>query len=205
MARTFDATILLILTFAVAGAAPVLVADQASATVAESCAGAYVIGADDVLDVSIWGTAEISRTVPVRPDGRISLPLLNDVQAAGLTPMELKDAVTKALTPFMPQPAVSVLVREVHSVKVAVIGQVRSPGRYEIKDRATVLDVLAMAGGLTEFANRDGIVILRHDARGAHRIPFAYETLIGKSGRNGAKDSANLNFCVKAGDVVLIP
>lgn len=171
---------------------------------AEGCAGAYVIGPDDVLDVSVWGNADISRTVPVRPDGRISLPLLNDVQAAGLTPMELREAVTLALKPYMPEPAVSVLVREIHSVKVTVIGQVKAPGRYEIKDRATVLDVLAMAGGLTEFADRGRIVVLRHAAGGTRQLPFAYDKLTSRNG-NGPQDSAALNFCVKAGDVVLVP
>jgi polysaccharide export outer membrane protein len=171
---------------------------------ADGCAGAYVIGPDDVLDVSVWGNADISRTVPVRPDGRISLPLLNDLQASGLTPMELREALTEALKPYIPEPAVSVLVREIHSVKVAVIGQVRSPGRYEIKDRATVLDVLAMAGGLNEYADRGAIVVLRQHAGGTRQIPFAYDKLTARNG-NGSKDAAALNFCVKAGDVILVP
>jgi len=91
-----------------------------------------------VLDISVWKNTDISRTVPVRPDGRISLPLLNDLQAAGLSPMQLRDTLTKALAAFIPEPAVSVLVHEIHSFKVTVIGQVKTPGRYELKDRATV-------------------------------------------------------------------
>ena len=188
---------------AAAIAAPVAARPQ-SAPSSETCAGVYVIGPDDVLDVSVWGNTEVSRTVPVRPDGRISLPLVNDLQAAGLTPMQLRDAVTKALTPYIPDPAVSVLVREIHSVKVTVIGQVKTPGRYELKDRATVLDVLAMAGGLTEYADRGGILVLRQDVTSTRQIPFAYDKLT-KNGGNGSKQGEPGNFCVRAGDVILVP
>jgi polysaccharide export outer membrane protein len=169
---------------------------------ADGCADAYVIGPDDVLDVSLWGNAEISRTVPVRPDGRISLPLLNDIQAGGLSPMELRDALIKALTPFMADPSVSVLVKEIHSVKVTVLGEVKAPGRYEIKDRATVLDVLAVAGGLTEFANRDGIAVLRREGGQSRRVRVDYGKL---TSSNGSRGETAMNFCVKAGDVVVVP
>jgi polysaccharide export outer membrane protein len=182
-----------------------LAASQESPAPAGNCDGAYVIGPDDVLDVSVWGNTEISRTAPVRPDGRISLPLVNDVEAAGLTPMELRAVITKALLPYMKDPAVSVLVRDVRSVKVTVIGQIKAPGRYELKDRATVLDVLALAGGLTEFADRGGIVVLRQDAGATRKIPFAYDKLMARPGRNGSEDSGALNFCVRAGDVILVP
>jgi polysaccharide export outer membrane protein len=168
----------------------------------ESCVATYVIGPDDVLDVVVWGNTEITRTIPVRPDGRISLPLLNDVQAAGLTPMQLRDAISQALIPYIPEPSVSVLVREVHSFKVTVIGQVKSPGRYEVKDRATVLDVLAMAGGLNEYAARARIVVMRQDGTETRQIPFRYDKLISKNGANGGGAD---NFCVRPGDVVLVP
>ncbi len=192
--------------------AALMVALTASAPVAavapdppgDECSPAYVIGPDDVVDVSVWGNAEVSRTVPVRPDGRISLPLLNDIQAAGLTPMQLREKVETALRPYMPDPSVSVLVREIHSVKVTIIGDVKAPGRYEIKDRATVLDVLAMAGGLTEFADRDGIVVLRKDAERTRQLRFDYAKLVSKNG-NGSNGAAVSNFCVKAGDVVVVP
>lgn len=178
-------------------------APQAPEPTGDGCGAAYVIGADDVLDVSVWKNAEISRTVPVRPDGRISLPLLNDIQAAGLMPMELRDKIAAALQPYMAEPAVSVLVREIHSVKVTIIGDVKAPGRYEIKDRATVLDVLAMAGGFTEFADRDAIVVLRQEAGRTRQLRVDYGKLTSKhlNGSNGAA----LNFCVKAGDVVVVP
>src|SRR5437660_9568269 len=108
--------------------------------------GDYRIGPEDLLDIAVWNNTAISRAVPVRPDGKISLPLLNDVQAAGLTPMQLRDALTKKLVEYVPAPEVSVIVREVRSFTVSVIGELRNPGRYELRSRTTVLDVLARAG-----------------------------------------------------------
>src|SRR5229473_2076805 len=105
----------------------------------------YEIGPEDVLDIAVWNNTAISRTVPVRPDGKISLPLLNDVQAAGLTPMQLRDGLAKKLTDYMPTPEVSVIVKEVHSFKVSVLGEVKKAGQYELKSRTTVLDVVALA------------------------------------------------------------
>jgi polysaccharide export outer membrane protein len=171
-----------------------------------SCpASTYVIGPEDVLDIAVWDNAQITRTVPVRPDGKISLPLLNDVQAAGLTPMQLRETLTTALAEYIPRSAVSVLVREVHSFKVAVIGQVKTPGRYELKDRASVLDVLAMAGGLTEYASRSRIVILREEPDGTRQIPFPFDKLTAKNRANGSKAGGQQNLCLRPGDVVLVP
>src|SRR5881409_565680 len=134
----------------------------------------YRIGPEDTLLISVWKNEAITKTVPVRPDGMISLPLVQDVQAAGLTPMELRDALTKKLSEFMPSPEVSVIVTEVRSFKVSVIGEVAKPARYELKSRTTVLDVLAIAGGFNEFAKRKGVVILRPDGNVMKRIPFDY-------------------------------
>lgn len=181
----------------------VCAASQDPATAVKGCTAGYLIGPEDVLDITVWKNTDISRTVPVRPDGKISLPLLNDVQAAGFTPMQLREALTKALTAYIPEPAVSVLIREVHSFKVTVIGQVKTPGRYELKDRATVLDVLALAGGPTEYANRSRIVVVRQDQSSASvQIPFAYDKLTTKP---GPKSDSQDNFCVKPGDVILVP
>src|SRR2546425_1005914 len=162
----------------------------------------YVIGAQDVLDISVWKEPDLTRTVPVRPDGKISLPLLNDVQAGGLTPVQLREALIKALTAFIPTPEVSVIVREIHSVKVTVIGQVKTPGRYELKSRTTVLDVLAMAGGFIDYAARSSIVILRHEGGATRQIPFYFDRLTTKG---GAKNGGQENFCVTAGDIILVP
>jgi polysaccharide export outer membrane protein len=170
---------------------------------ADGCRAEYVIGAEDVLDIAVWENASLTRTVPVRPDGKISLPLLDDVQAAGLTPMQLRERLVSGLAEFISSPAVSVVVREVHSFKVAVLGQVKAPGRYEIKDRATVLEVLAIAGGVTEFAARGRIVLLRNEGATPRQIPVPYDRLT-KSAAAPAL-SAPGNFCVSPGDVIVVP
>lgn len=156
----------------------------------------YRIGPEDVLDIVVWNNAAISRAVPVRPDGKISLPLLNDVQADGLTPMELRDVLVKTLVEYMPTPEVSVIVREVHSFKVSVIGEIKAPGRYEVKSRATVLDILAQAGGFTEFASRSRIVVLRSDRGKLGRVAFNYNRVI-----SGEQE----NFFLQPGDIVVVP
>src|SRR5436309_13864220 len=160
--------------------------------------GDYRIGPEDVLDIAVWNNTAISRTVPVRPDGKISLPLLNDVQAAGLTPMQLRDVLIKKLAEYMPTPEVSVIVREVHSIKVSVIGEVKKPGRHELKSRATVLDALAMAEGLGEFASRGRIVILRPDGNTLKRIPFNYNKVV-------STDGELENFMLQPGDIIVVP
>src|SRR5213594_2688427 len=163
--------------------------------------GDYRIGPEDVLDIAVWNNTAISRTVPVRPDGKISLPLLNDVQAAGLTPMQLRDVLIKKLAEYIPAPEVSVIVREVHSIKVSVIGEVKKPGRHELKNRATVLDALAMAEGLGEFASRGRIVILRQEGNTLKRIPFNYNKVVSANGANGEME----NFLLQPGDIVVVP
>jgi polysaccharide export outer membrane protein len=194
-----------ILSAAIAAIAVVSCAVPLVAQAPESCPAEYVIGQEDVLEIAVWNNAAITRTVPVRPDGKISLPLLDDVQAAGLTVMQLRERIAAALVRYIPTPSVSVIVREVHSFKVTVIGQVKLPGRYELKDRATVLDLLAMAGGLTEYAARDRIVVLRQDAGATRRLRFAYETAASSNGsKNGSKDSDE-NFCLRPADIIVVP
>src|SRR5262249_30729087 len=159
---------------------------------------AYVIGPEDVLQVSVWKNAAVSRVVPVRPDGMISLPLVNDVQAAGRTPTELRDLLAKRLAEYIPSPEVSVIVTEVKSFKVSVMGQVMKPGRYELKSWATVIDALAMAGGFSEYASRSRVAVLRPDGRNVRRIPFNYDKVNSDSGEQ-------VNFYLRPGDVVLVP
>ncbi len=171
--------------------------------------GEYRIGPEDVLQISVWKNDTMSRAVPVRPDGKISLPLLNDVQAAGLTPLELRDVLTQKLADYMPNPEVSVIVTEVRSFKVSVLGEVLHPARYELKSWSTVLDALALAGGFTPFAARSRIVILRPDGNTVTRIPFNYDKLVSKEGWldrifNLGSD-AHANFYLQNGDIVLVP
>ena len=158
----------------------------------------YRIGPEDILAISVWKNEAMSRTVPVRPDGMISLPLLDDVQAAGLTPMQLRDVIVKRLVDYMPAPEVSVIVTEVRSFKVSVMGEVARPARYELKSVTTVLDVLAQAGGFNQFANRSRIVILRPNGKAMQRIPFNYNKVISSGGEDE-------NLYLQSGDIVLVP
>ena len=151
----------------------------------------YQIGPEDVLDISVWKNPELSRTVPVRPDGKVSLPLLNDFRAAGLTPLVAR------LSEFVPTPEVSVIVREVHSRKVAVVGAVKTAGRYELKSPMTVLEAIALAQGFTDFAARDRIVVLRQIGGTTTRIPFNYRKI--------AEGMEQENFFVRPGDIVVGP
>jgi len=156
---------------------------------------AYRIGPEDVLQISVWKNEAMSRTVTVRPDGKISLALLNDLQAAGLTALELREIVTKKLADYIPSPEVSVIVSEVRSFKVSVIGEVTRPGRFELKSWTTVLDALALAGGFTQFATRSKIVILHPEGTTMKRIPFNYNKVAGEQE----------NFYLRNGDIVLVP
>jgi polysaccharide biosynthesis/export protein len=160
-------------------------------------AAEYQIGPEDVLDISVWKNPELSRTVPVRPDGKVSLPLLNDFQAAGLTPSSLREQLVSRLSDFVPTPEVSVIVREVHSRKVAVVGAVKTAGRYELKSPMTVLEAIALAQGFTDFAARDRIVVLRQSGGTTTRIPFNYRKIA-----DGAEQE---NFFVRPGDIIVVP
>lgn len=170
---------------------------QESVSSAQS-ASTYRIGPSDILQISVWKNETLSRTVPVRPDGKVSLPLVHEVQAAGLTPAQLRDVLKKKLAAFIANPEVSVTVQEVHSFSVSVLGEVKTAGRYELKRSTTVLDVLALAGGVTEFAARSRIFVLRPEGDTVRRIPFNYNKVVATA--NGQD-----NFVVQPGDVVVVP
>lgn len=173
------------------------------AALAAMCAVAhadeYRIGIDDVLDIAVWNVAELQKTVPVRPDGKISLPLVNDVVAAGLTPMALRKELTEKFAAFVHGPDVSVVVREIRSLKVSVMGQVRTPGRYDLTNPFTVMDALAMAGGFTDFAARRNITILRRTGETVETLRFDYDAATSKRG------AGKNNILIKAGDIVVVP
>lgn len=157
----------------------------------------YRIGVADVLEIAVWKNDAMTRTVPVRPDGQISLPLVNDIVAAGLTPRELRDALAAKLATYMADPVVSVIVREVNSFKVSVIGQVKTPGRVNISGPMTVLDAIAQAGGFTEFAARSRIVLLRSERKVARRFDIDYNRIVE---RGGGMD----NYLLVPGDIVVV-
>ena len=162
-------------------------------------AGDYVIGPDDVLAVNVWKEDEISRQVPVRPDGKVSLPLIGDVQAAGLTPFELQQSIRARLAAYLVNPTITVMVQEARSHRFNVVGEVEHPGSFVLGQPLTVLDGLAMAGGFRDFAKTGGIYVLRLSAGGSHqRIPFNYKQVI--SGRN-----LQQNVALQPGDTVVVP
>ena len=176
---------------------PTSPAPPASAPGAGATAADYRIGPEDVLDIAVWNNPAMSRTTPVRPDGMISLPLLNDIQAAGLTPMQLRGVITAKLTEYLPSPEVSVIVREVNHFKVSVLGEVKKPGRYDFKGQATVLEAIAMAGGLSDFAARSKIAILRNENGASRRIPVNYNKIVSASEQG--------DIWLRPGDIVLVP
>jgi polysaccharide export outer membrane protein len=156
----------------------------------------FAIGPGDVLHISVWKDQSLDRVVTVRPDGMVSFPLVNEVQASGLTALQLQKNIADKLKQYMSDPEVSVTVQEVHSFAVSVLGQVKTPGRYELKSQATVLDVLAQAGGLTEFASPSHIMILRDDDGVKKHITFNYDDAV--SGQSQA-------FYVHPGDIITVP
>jgi len=158
----------------------------------------YVIGAQDVLDISVWKEPEVSRTVPVRPDGKISLPLLNDVQAAGLTPAQLAAQITEGLKKFVTNPQVTVIVTTINSQRVYILGEVARAGAYPLLPGMTLLQALSSAGGFTQYANVKKIYLLRQENGKQERHPFNYKDVI--AGKN-----ADQNLVLKAGDTIVVP
>lgn len=139
----------------------------------------YVIGPDDVLAINVWKEPEVSRTLPVRPDGNISLPLVGDLMASGRTPAQLQKEIKKHFVEYLSDPEVTVLVQEAKSHKFNIVGEVGKPGSYVMNTPMTVLDAIALAGGLREFARATKIYVLRVQADGLRvRLPFNYKQVI---------------------------
>jgi len=162
----------------------------------------YRIGPEDVLQISVWKNDGLTRTVPVRPDGKISLPLLNDVLVAGLTPLELQAQLVTRFSEFIPMPEVTVIVTEIHSVKFSVMGEVLRPGRYEARSQVTVPEALALAGGFTMFASRKEIIILRPEGRSIKSLKFNMKKLLGDGSLSSSDDES---VYVRPGDTLIVP
>jgi polysaccharide export outer membrane protein len=129
----------------------------------------FRLGPDDVIEVFVWKEPELSTTVVVRPDGKVSLPLIGELPTSGKTAVELQREIGDKLTQYVTDPIVNVMVKEVNSAKVSVLGEVKTPGIYKIKDRATVLDAIALAGGFTEYAKRNKVTIIRPASSGEQK------------------------------------
>ena len=159
----------------------------------------YVIGANDVLAINVWKEPDISRAVPVRSDGKISLPLVGELQASGQTPRQLEQEIAKRLQSYISEPEVTVIVTDSKSQKINILGMVARPGAYLLTSSTTALDAIAMAGGFRDFAKQKSIYILRQAPDGTQkRIPFNYKDVI--KGKNPEQ-----NIRLQAGDTVVVP
>jgi polysaccharide export outer membrane protein len=163
----------------------------------------FLIGPEDVLDVVVWRNLDLSRTVVVRPDGMISIPLIGDVEARGVTANQLAERLAARLKEFKETPSVTVSVKEVNSYYVYVLGEVAKPGKYQLKSYTTVLQAIAMAGGFTIYASKNKMQVVRNGFNGDGRpreirIPARYDDLVSGKGELG-------NFILKAADTVVVP
>jgi polysaccharide export outer membrane protein len=174
-----------------------LQAKQATAQVAAD-SGTYVIGPEDVLYIYIWKEETLSRTVPVRMDGMISIPLVDDVKAAGLTPLQLKERLLTKLREYVETPDVTVVVTEANSYKVYVQGEVRNPGVVILRTETSLVQLIVKAGGFTDWADKKNITIIRKEGGKDNRIRVNYKKII--DGDEGAND-----IILKSGDIIVIP
>lgn len=159
----------------------------------------YIIGPSDVLAISVWKDAELTRTVPVRPDGKISLPLIGELEVSGLTALKVQHLIGQKLSEFISNPQVTVIVQEVRSRTYTIVGKVGKPGSYELGKPTTVLEAIAIAGGLLDFAKGNKIYIMRRWADGSTiKIPFNYKKVIKGQGPDSNVDLRN-------GDTIVVP
>lgn len=165
-------------------------------TPASQAGPTYVIGPDDTLYISVWKEPDLTETLPVRADGKISMPLLNDVQAAGLTPMQLGAALTDKLKKYVSDPRVTIVVTQMNSQRVYVTGEVLHPGAMNLTPNMTVLQALSSAG-FTQFANTKGIYVLRNEHGSETKLPVNYKKLI--------KGEGGQNVALKPGDTIVVP
>ena len=159
----------------------------------------FVIGTGDVLAINVWKETEVSRVVPVRSDGRISLPLVGEIQAGGRTPKQLETEISAKLKDYVSEPEVTVIVQEIKSQKFNVLGMVMKPGSYVLTNPTTILDAIAMAGGFRDFAKQKDVYVLRRAADGNQaRLPFNYKDVV--KGHNAAQ-----NIALQSNDTIVVP
>jgi polysaccharide export outer membrane protein len=158
----------------------------------------YVIAPQDVLNISVWKEPDLTRTIPVRPDGKISMPLLNDVRAAGLTPVQLAGVITTGLRKFVNEPQVTVIVSEINSRRIYVLGEVNHAGAQPLLPNMTVLQAVSSAGGFTIYASVKHIYVLRSENGKQQKYSFNYKDVI-------AGKHAEQNILVKEGDTIVVP
>jgi polysaccharide biosynthesis/export protein len=170
---------------------------QSKAAVAAD-SDSYIIGPEDVLYIYVWKEENLSRSVPVRMDGMISIPLVDDIKAAGMTPLQLKELLLAKLREYVETPDVTVIVTEANSYRVYVQGEVKKPGVYKLRSETTVVQLIIMAEGFTDWANQKKITIMRKEGGKDSRIVVNYKKIV--EGDEGAKD-----VILKSGDIIIIP
>ena len=158
----------------------------------------YTIGPEDVIRVDVWKEPELSVSVPVRTDGKISLPLIHDVHVVGMTPIQLKENITKKLSKYIDNPTVSVIVEEINSLKIFVDGNVNQPGVYDVKREVNVLQAISMAGGFNEWANKRKIKIFRRQGGVEQVITVNYNKIM-------SGEHPELNIPLYPGDSIVVP
>jgi polysaccharide export outer membrane protein len=159
----------------------------------------FVIGANDVLAINVWKEPDVSRSVPVRSDGKISLPLAGEIQASGLTPLKLEQDIASKLQNYISEPEVTVIVQQINSQKFNVLGMINKPGSYSLTNSSTVLDAIAAAGGFRDFAKQKSVYVLRHNSNGTEsRLPFNYKDVV--KGKN-----PDQNIKLQPNDTIVIP
>ena len=171
--------------------------DAAGPAPASVAGSDYVIGADDMLHISVWKEPDLTTSLPVRPDGKISLPLLNDIPAAGLTPMQLKDSITEKLKKYMADPRVTVVVTAMNSRRIFLTGEVLHPGTTPLLPNMTILQALS-TGGFTQFADLKGIYLLRMENGRQIKLPFNYKEVV--KGHHPEQ-----NIMLRPGDQIVVP
>jgi polysaccharide export outer membrane protein len=164
---------------------------------AGAASNSYVIGPSDVLTVTVWKEPTLSGEILVRPDGMITLPLLGDVQASGMTPLQLADQIAEKLKKYVQAPNVSVVVGAIHSKVVYLLGEVGKRGPVDMTSGMTLLDAIASAGGLTDYANTKKIYILRNEAGKHETIPVHYKEAL--------KGNSQFNLVLQPGDTIVVP
>jgi polysaccharide export outer membrane protein len=158
----------------------------------------YIVGKSDVLHVNVWKEPELSQTVTVRTDGNISLPLISEVKVSGMTPLQIQTMIADKLKAYMTNPQVTVTVTEIRSKRAFITGEVARPGGYSLNAETTVLQLIAEAGGFTQFAKRDDIVVLRFENGKREKLVFKYKAVV--QGKN-----ASQNIALRPGDTVVVP
>lgn len=172
-------------------------ADKALLTVTPD----YIIGPEDILEITVWKNADLSKQVQVRPDGRISLPLLGDISAVAKTPVQLTEEISAGLRAYMESPTVSIMVKEVNSYQIYVLGEVNKPGKYPLKSKTTLLQGITVAGGFTAMAARNKIVIFRFSTKsgeGLTKLKASYDDIV-------VRDGSSQNMELKPGDQIVVP